>query len=85
MVSTYALEKALLVAEGASIHLSLELAGRGDFGWEFAGQSIGVETLLQGLVSVDLALTLSQLFQLFTKNKRVDCCVNRECSDKLTS
>lgn len=72
-LSTYALEKALLVAKGASIDLSLELAGRGDLGWEFAGQRIGVETLLQGLVSVDLALTFCQLFQLLPRNKRVHC------------
>ena len=62
--ATYALEKTLLVAEGASIDLSLVLGGGENLGWEFVGQRVGIETLLQGLVSVDLALTFAQLFQL---------------------
>lgn len=62
---TYSFKKTLLVAKGAAVDLSLVLAGGQNLGWELVGEGIRVETLLQCLVSVDLALSFSQLFQLF--------------------
>lgn len=62
--NTYAFEKALLLAKGASVDLSLKLAGSQNLGRELVGEGVRVETLLQRLVAVDLALSLGQLFQL---------------------
>lgn len=63
-LNTYTLEELLLVVVGAGIHTPLVLGGNLDHGRVLAGQGLGVQSLLQGLVPQLLLLPLLQLLQL---------------------
>lgn len=61
---TYTFEEFLLVVVGTGVHAPLVLGGNLDHGRVLAGQGLGVQALLEGLVPQLLLLSLLQLLQL---------------------